>query len=270
MDEFFPRSLRFNPYISFISRPLLQKIPFLLPHDKTYHGFSHLVNPGDGLFLDVGANDGISAMGFYKIHRAYRIFSIEPNFYHETALKKVKNRIKNFDYKIIGAGSVRGQKILYMPFYKDVPIYPAASFDLDHVKQAMIDQFGDDLISHVTYAQKPVEIVRLDDLGLKPDIIKIDTEGFEYQVLLGLENTLKTQRPYVVFEFNPRFISGETGFLQSLGYRFFVYDIPSDRFKIFNPDQAQEWVGLGQFFFNVFCIPEEKAANLPLKTEAIA
>lgn len=61
-----------------------------------------------------------------------------------------------------------------------------------------------------------------------PSLIKIDTEGFEYDVLLGAKNTIKKCKPILFFEFNPRRIQ-ERGnsihyiekLLSPLGYSFY-------------------------------------------------
>lgn len=45
-----------------------------------------------------------------------------------------------------------------------------------------------------------VPLKTLDSFNLQPDLIKIDTEGFEVQVLRGAERTIVTCRPVVVVE----------------------------------------------------------------------
>ena len=51
-----------------------------------------------------------------------------------------------------------------------------------------------------------VEIITLDHFchthQIFPDIIKIDTEGFEFEVLKGGFNVLKEKRPLIIFESN--------------------------------------------------------------------
>jgi len=48
-----------------------------------------------------------------------------------------------------------------------------------------------------------VEVKKLDDLiaGQKVNLIKIDVEGAELNVLQGSINTLKAEKPYIIFEF---------------------------------------------------------------------
>jgi len=54
-----------------------------------------------------------------------------------------------------------------------------------------------------TGASKP--IIRVDDVidGRPIDLIKTDTDGFEYEVLKGLSDTLAKQAPYLFVEFHP-------------------------------------------------------------------
>jgi FkbM family methyltransferase len=60
------------------------------------------------------------------------------------------------------------------------------------------------------------------------DLIKIDVEGFEYQVLLGLAVTLKLHKPRIIFEYDDNYwlnngqkIADCYAFLQSLSYTFY-------------------------------------------------
>lgn len=48
-----------------------------------------------------------------------------------------------------------------------------------------------------------VPVVRLDDENLKNvDFVKIDTQGWELEVLKGMKNLILTQQPWVMFEIN--------------------------------------------------------------------
>ncbi len=261
-----PQLLRYNPYTGFIGRRLFQYIPFLLPHDKSYYGFRHLVHEGDGLFLDVGANDGISAVGFRHVHSDYRILSIEPNLCHERALRKLKRRLKRFDYLLLGAGNSHQQMTLYIPIYNGVPIYTAASLRRDFVKQTMEEQH---LPGHkdksIVIVEHRVDIVPLDELNIIPDIIKIDTEGFDYEVLLGLVKTIETYRPPIMIEYNPHLMDQMGTFFAKRNYKLFGYNHPQDSFFVFNQAgdlNGQQHQGKTT---NIFCIPTEKFPFLPIQ-----
>ncbi len=258
-----PRLLRYNPYTGFIGRRLFQYIPFLLPHDKSYYGFMHLVHPGDGLFLDIGANDGISAIGFRHIHSDYRILSLEPNLCHERSLRKLKKRLPRFDYKLIGAGRERSQMTLYIPIYNSVPIYTAASLRKDYVQTTMIEQhLPDDKDKSIVIVEYKVDILPIDELNLKPDIIKIDTEGFDDEVLLGLVKTIKSSRPAILIEHNPNLMERLTDYFEKLDYCFLTYEHATDTFYPFDKSKELDVYKNQKITTNIFCVPKEKWTHL--------
>ena len=57
-----------NVFISYFIYWLLTKITFLLPHDRSYYVFRHFfISDPNGMFLDIGANNGISALNLFKL-----------------------------------------------------------------------------------------------------------------------------------------------------------------------------------------------------------
>jgi FkbM family methyltransferase len=63
-----------------------------------------------------------------------------------------------------------------------------------------------------------VPVVKLDDEGLNNvDLIKIDVQGWEFEVLDGAQNLIKRDRPWVVFEVNQD-IDTCCSLMESLGY----------------------------------------------------
>jgi len=260
-----PRLLRYNPYTGFIGRRLFQYIPFLLPHDKSYYGFAHLVHEGDGLFLDVGANDGISAIGFRHVHSDYRILSIEPNLCHEAHLKKLKRRLKNFEYLLAGAGRDRQVMTLYIPIYNSVPIYTAASLKKDYVLRTMHEQHVSEGEKNIVIVEHKVDILPLDELKLVPDIIKIDTEGFDFEVLLGLKETIKRCRPVILIEYSLEAYPLVKEFFDQAKYKLWTYEHSLDIFTPFDEDLEKDFYMRQKVTRNVFCVPQEKFPSMPVK-----
>jgi murein tripeptide amidase MpaA len=65
--------------------------------------------------------------------------------------------------------------------------------------------------------------VRLDDLRLEPEFIKIDVQGLEYQVLVGGLDTIRKYRPVIMAE-TVRPGSAVHSVMQPLGYRLMEFD----------------------------------------------
>ena len=65
-----------------------------------------------------------------------------------------------------------------------------------------------------------ISIVSIDDLCFSEDVvmIKIDVEGFEYEVIKGMKETLKKFRPYIMIEIRNIYFNPINDILKSIGY----------------------------------------------------
>lgn len=253
-----------HPYVWFVAWRIVPHLPFMLPHEKSYYGFRHLALKEGGLFLDVGANIGSSALGFRQLVPNYRIFSIEANRYHEPALSRLKRRLGNFDYRIIGAGRERTQLILNTALYKGVYLHTGASLDLEHAQKGYAHNFSPRVVEKITWTQQNVDVIPLDDMNLAPDIIKIDAEGFDYEVLVGLKRTISACRPHVLVEYNATLGAQLETFCQELAYRLFAYDHVRDCFAYFDKHRELQTQLTQGTPVNIFLIPSEKVNLLPM------
>ena len=96
------------PSISILIYNNISYFKFLLPHEKDYFGILKLVKNYKNLSLiDVGANNGISSMGFRKLGFVNPIYLFEPNFFlYSNYLKNLQKKndniyVKNFVVIII-------------------------------------------------------------------------------------------------------------------------------------------------------------------------
>jgi FkbM family methyltransferase len=145
--------------------------------------------------VDVGANIGNYTHDIKKINSLAEVIAIEP---HPITYKRLSENIsilenvKTFNYAI---GKDEG--ILELFDYKDNDGSSHASL----YKEVIQDLHKGAVVSH------KVNIVKLDDL-LKDidcdiDLLKIDTEGNEFNVLLGSKELLNSNRIKAIhFEFN--------------------------------------------------------------------
>jgi len=241
-----------HPYSYFIVKKAFHVSPFLLPHDKTFFGLRHLIHEGKGLFLDVGANDGVSALSFRKINKTYRIVSIEPNIYHANSLRRVKRKITDFDFMIAAAGDRESVMILYTPHYLGVPLHSAASLLLDQLRLSIESNFPGYIVKRIKYSSQEVKVITLDSLHLHPSIIKVDAEGYDMHVLRGLKCTIEYHRPYIMVENSQCTFNELSEFCNELSYVVLSYDYQTNKFRLDMKETVR----------NVFCIPGEKTERL--------
>ena len=144
-------------------RNSISKLSFLLPHDPDFYAFRKL-GGGTQVFLDVGANDGVSARAYRKLVPNRPIVSIEPNPYHEASLIKVKQSISNFNYHIIGASNKDGNFVLYTPLYKGIALTNYASLDIETIRKNLDRHMNiSNIGKNAEFSKDDVIIKKLDD-----------------------------------------------------------------------------------------------------------
>lgn len=126
----------------------------------------------DSVVLDIGANIGVTA----------RIFAARAGHVHA-----------------------------FEPAPRALPLLKANTADLPNItihQVALSDQTGTahfaerEALDVSSLADEGIEVPMqtVDSLGLRPDFIKIDVEGYEHRVLMGAKETLKESHPVVMFE----------------------------------------------------------------------
>lgn len=249
-----------HPYLWKASWEIVKRVPVLLPHDKSYNAFRHFVKAvPQGLFLDVGANDGITALGFRKFSTSYRILSLEPNPLLEPGLIKIKRHDPLFDYRLVGAGNKPASVVLYMPVYRGIAMHTYTSGSLDLSRATLRLICGNYVAETAEISEFPVNVVTVDSLDVEPSIVKIDVEGFDYEVLLGAVETIERNRPFIAVElaWARRPVVG--AFFNERNYVLLSYDVGRDRF---GPDNS---TGQSQGERNSFAVPRERLDSLPVQ-----
>ena len=147
--------------------------------------------------IDVGANIGVHSLTMAnKVGPEGKIYSFEP---HPDFMKRLLRNValNSFNWvttKQIALGSKKGKAVLY----SQTDINNKSASLLAYGKKENVDKFD-------------VEVKPLDSFGLKRcNLIKIDTDGFDYEVLRGAVNTIKKFKPTIIFEHDSK-LWGERG-----------------------------------------------------------
>ena len=238
-------------------------LPFLLPHDPTYYALKYFSREGGGLILDIGANQGISALSFLKLCPTYQIISIEPNRAHEANLTKIKKKHKNFDYMVLGLANQVGELTLHTPVYGRVPLHTFASLDREHAQNMLNRTYKDNVLKDITIETNTCDVKRLDDLKLMPSIMKIDAEGFELEIMKGGMDTISKCRPQIIFEACNDDILPIAKLLEQFDYVLTRYIPDEDVFVLYDVDNAKYVSGMR----NVIAVRKEDVSGLPFRGE---
>jgi FkbM family methyltransferase len=147
---------------------------------RYYEGFVPLVireclSPSD-MFVDVGANRGIHTMGAARYLSSGRVIAIEPNprTFQILQAHVVINNLPNVQLHNLGMSDAEGKLLLNL-FADDAP--SGCSF-IDKGENPLLTAFE-------VGVQRLDRIVAAADLGQRT-LVKIDTEGFEHQVVRGM------------------------------------------------------------------------------------
>jgi FkbM family methyltransferase len=149
---------------------------------------------GTKTFLDVGALYGIFSLVFTGRPNTIA-YALEPNPISMSVLKQ--NMALNSAHKIMPLQIAAGNKAGRLDFIDDGMHLIATADKPDS------DPSNARIVS--------IKVITLDSLceseSIKPDLIKIDVEGFEYQVLKGCEQVLARSKPILVIEIHPNLLS---------------------------------------------------------------
>jgi FkbM family methyltransferase len=167
-----------------------------------------------GLAVDIGANVGFFSTRFSKLFS--KVISFEPATQNFDCLIANTKMFENIEIYKLGIGDRESELILELP--KNIPNCGAFSFK-DFVNS-----------DEEKFTEK-IKIITLDSLQINPNFLKIDTQGFEKNVLLGSLETIKRSNPVILAEVAKKGPTQELlDILSPLGYEIAWY---SNSDKIF-------------------------------------
>lgn len=195
-------------------------------HDPDFAAFRQWTGTPIEVILDVGANKGQSLASLHAVFPEAEIHSFEANPLFFDVLEEVASAVDGTCVvHRYGLGRQNGQLTLFVPWAGDEPFLEESSTILDYyqkpwVAQKFAERGGLALQDHL------VDIRRGDDLGLRPQLMKIDVEGAEGEVIAGLATTIRLARPMLLVENSDW--HGVTALLAKFGYRPYRYEAAED------------------------------------------
>lgn len=192
-----------------------------IPFDRDFDGIGVFPVDKGALFLDVGANRGQSTDAILMMRADSRIQMFEPN---PLLCEKLRRQFGQDDRVVInefGLGNGTSELPLHVPFYKSWMFDGLASFDRQAAKgwlEGRVLFYRDE---HLSVREVMCRIRPLDDLRLAPFFIKIDVQGYEFDVLKGGEKTIRTHEPVLLIESPPE--EEIIRFLREIGYSFYTF-----------------------------------------------
>ena len=183
---------------------------------ETMKFFLAWLKPGS-VYYDIGSNIGFHALTANRVINTGKIYAFEPM----PAVRAIFEKHISLNSKLIISNSIKIFPIAISNKEKQVEF----SNDITHrdgntyIKESYIFAGTENKIT--------VQCQSIDGLMQqgydKPDIIKIDVEGAEYDVLTGAENTLQLYQPNILLATHDCHLPGVqekcVHFLEQLGYQ---------------------------------------------------
>ena len=213
----------------------INKLNFFLPHEKDYYGILKLCKKTKKRsIIDVGANVGISTLGFRKLGFINPVYLFEPNYLlYKNYLIKIKKENKNIFIKNLALSNKKQKKKLYIADYKGQTLHYLSSFDKKYILNS-IKIFFLSVKNKIRIISKNVNCEKFDSIKLKypPIFIKLDTEGHDYEVLLGMKKTIIKNNPVFLIEYNQQIFKKINCLLKT--YKPYIYSFKNEKFLNLN------------------------------------
>lgn len=187
---------------------------------RTFYEFYLENNPSPSVFWDVGANDGTHSYLFAS--QGFKCASFEPQPSCIGYIQKVieANNFDNIEVVQTALGNQDGGSIDF---------YTSESSWYSSINKESVERFEEAI-------QIKVPITKIESYWHKsksdPDLIKIDVEGFEWEVIEGGAELFQGVKPVILIEIDMSTGNFEKifNFFEPLGYKMYrmIKDKPSD------------------------------------------
>lgn len=200
--------------------------------------------------LDIGSNIGQHALFMAKVAKKGKVYAFEPikSLAEQIIKSKERNNLNNMEIENIGLSDKNEEVVIHINNlnFGMSTIIPREDFSAEEtISTRIFTDFWND--------------------RSRIDVVKIDVEGFEYQVLCGMEKCLRKYSPIILFEFSPIFykkINIQSNkileLLFDIGYR--LFDIEKDNKEI-TRGTVHSFLLSTPHQTNILCLPNDVKNN---------
>jgi FkbM family methyltransferase len=189
---------------------------------STIRAYGRLIKPGHTV-LDIGANVGAHTLHFAKlIGSSGKVIAFEPTDYAFGKLRNNAHLNPALEPRIISL-----QTMLLASESVGVVPEVCSSWPLKPKPGEKVNEHHQGRAMSTQGARAATLDTLVKELGLtKVDFIKLDVDGFEWEVLQGARQTLSKFKPMVLMEFAPHIAESKQTFVsmlmlfKNLGYKF--------------------------------------------------
>lgn len=147
--------------------------------------------------IDIGANEGIYSYALSQMCEIVEAFEPQP-WCTETIIAYTKAHKQNINIYNVGLSNSNGSLDLYIPYS-------------NNSNSKLVTGLGSFREPEGNHRCIQVPVRKLDDYNFEDvSIIKIDVEGYEFQVIEGGQHTILREKPLIYIEIEQRHLNGKS------------------------------------------------------------
>lgn len=188
--------------------------------EKEYKVITY-IDKENPIIIDIGAHKGESIKNFLKFKPNAIIYAFEPNPKLSCLLKEKyarNNAVKIFNLAVSTKSSLR----LHIPRFSFYEFSGLSSTKKQNVI-FRLQHFFNFSKEKLTFLNLKIKSKKLDRLNIRPDLIKIDTEGSEFDVVKSAITTIKKFNPLMIIEFNKNSYKQLNKIMKKCNYKPYTY-----------------------------------------------
>ena len=231
---------------------LLRHINLFLPHENDIYGLRYLKLNRNNKIVDIGASDGLYFRSVRSIGIKNSFVCFEPLPINRPYLKKL-SRVGKLKFHSLALGNKNSTLKLYTIKFKNILLNNYSSFSKKKCLEKLTISGFNVKSNFIKFICNKVKQKKLDEFKIKTSLIKIDTEGYEKNVISGSLMTIKKSKPVILIEYY--IINKDTNTLKFIlkkiskyQYKPYIFDFYNRKFVKF----YQKKIKVKDFFSHIY------------------